>query len=366
MSGPIRMLVSPVRRRGQHTALLAALIVPAMLALCAPVAAKNGQVLDRHFLGANPVCARPMAVPVLLVADLTLTGEIDDSISLVMYDRLERLGCVSVLGIVSVFGNGRSSTKQIHHNLMVRLPRLGLARWPLLRGPDESYREVRNRRARRPASERHGTAADQARLRAIASVINRADTPAAIVELGPMTVSARLLAGGFVSSRQIGRVVGVGGRLEGERFGTNGGLVGRFGNFTDFNVRKDTKAVDYLIRHVPEKTLLVTYRLGVGERMVTAAMIEEAVPALASHARDRARWLSRMLGYTGIPSWDTWTTAVFIAGRRAKLGCARTYGRLQTEPGAKWPRLIVGQRAGVGSPITICHPGVTLNPGTPD
>jgi len=356
----------PVPACGQRTVLSAASIALALLVFCAPVASKNREALERHFFGPVAVCAHTQPVPVLLVADLTLTGEIDDSVSLVMYDRLQRMGCVTVLGIVSIFGNGASSTAQIHQNLAVRLPRLGLARWPLLRGPDESYRRVRNRRTGRPDSERLGTPADQRRLRIIAAAIAAADAPVAIVELGPMTVSARLLAGGFVSPTQIRRVMGIGGRLWGERFGNDAGLVGRFGNFTDFNVRKDTKAVDYLIRHVPEKVLLVTYRLGVGERMVTAAMIGEAVPALASHARDRARWLSRMLGYAGIPSWDTWTTAVFIAGRRAKLGCARTYGRLQTEPGAKWPRLIVGQRVGVGSPITICHPDVPSNAGTPD
>lgn len=350
-------------RRCVPRAPLLAVALCAMVSGPAEAAAADIDALERHFFGASPTCRHKAPVPLLVVADLTLTGEIDDSISLVMYRQLERRGCVRVLGVVSIFGNGPSRTDEVHRNLEVRPAALGVSHWPLLRGPDESHRKVRNWRAGRPDFERLGTIADQERLRRIAAVIRAADVPVVIVELGPMTISARLLEGGFVAPNRIERILGVGGRLRGERFGRNAGFVGRVGSFTDFNVRKDTKAVDYLIRHVPEKLFMVTYRSGVGARMVSAALVAGAVPPLAEHAHKRQRWLNRMLGYTGIPSWDTWTSAYFLQGRAPALGCVQTWARIENEPKARWPRLIVNQHIGVGSQIMVCHPGAAQMDG---
>lgn len=313
--------------------------------------------LAQHFWGSEPRCVSAAPIPVILVAGLTLTGEIDDSISVFLYRQLERMGCVRVLAVVSIFGNGESSTAEIHANLQERLPKLGESHWPLLRGPDRSYRAVRTARPRLPNGHRAVTNRhDAERLAAIAALINAAGRRVVVVELGPMTVSARLLAEGYVAADRIARVLAIGGRLHGERFGQAKGLLGRFGSFTDFNVRKDTMAADYLVRHVPEKLILYTYRNGVGARMVSAAMVSEAIPALTGHAQARESWLRRMLGYTGIPSWDTWTTSCFIAGRMDGLGCTWTRARLRSKPGVRWPQLWLTPSPRKPVAVLACHP----------
>lgn len=315
--------------------------------------------LDDHFFGPGATCRHSTPVPVVLVADLTLRGEIDDSISVFLYRQLEQMGCVRVLAIVSIFGNGESTTAEIHANLQKRLPKLGAGHWPLLRGPDRSYRAVRTARPRLPNGHRAVTnRRDAERLAAIGAVVNAADRPVVLVELGPMTVSARLLAEGHVAADRIARVLAIGGRLHGERFGQAAGLVGRFGSFTDFNVRKDTMATDYLVRHIPGKLILYTYRNGVGARMVSANMVAEAIPALTGHAEKREGWLWRILGYTGIPSWDTWTTSFFIAGRMAALGCGWTRARLHSDAGGRWPRLWLTPSRPSRVAVLACHPAL--------
>lgn len=88
--------------------------------------------LQKHFLGDSIRCKTPTPEHVLIVADLTVTGEIDDSISLYIFDKLENAGCIRVIGVVSIFGNGKSSTPQIHANLIKGLPVLSDRNWQFL------------------------------------------------------------------------------------------------------------------------------------------------------------------------------------------------------------------------------------------
>ncbi|RKF07051.1 hypothetical protein DEM25_004070 [Oceaniradius stylonematis] len=351
---PVRASAPSYAEKIVHIIVVA--IVFVSFALSAALATDRASTeLARHFLSDTPACVQPAPSPVLLVADLTLNGEIDDSVSLHIYSILEELGCIDVLGVVSIFGNGGSTTAEVHRNLDVRLAKLGGGTWRLLRGPDESYRKVRNKRATRPPAGQNGTLADQERLVRIAEIVNGANGQVVIVELGPMTVSARLLSSGLIQESKIRKILAVGGRKGGERFGRPAGLVGRLGSFTDFNVRKDTKAVDSLIRNWPEKMFLVTYRSGVGQRMITADMIANAIPAISEHATERQQWLRRMLGYEGIPSWDTWTAVYFVRDGKIRLDCGLQYGHVRMEDGARWPRLLIGNQPDDGWPIEMCR-----------
>lgn len=297
--------------------------------------------LTRHFFGEAPTC-RTNSQPVILVADLTLSGEIDDSVSLYMFRQLERLGCVRVLAVVSILGNGRSSTAAIHGNLSIRLPALIDTSWSIMRGPDVRYTTKLNRQRE--------TVADVARLDAIAEIITSSTRPVVMVELGPFTVSARLLADSYVPAEKINRILGVGGRINNESFATDRRL-GRLFAFRDMNVAEDVKAIDYLIRYHGEKLWLVTYRTGIGSRQITAAMVAEALLLLANHSHERARTLY-LIGFSGIPSWDTWTTAYFLRGRAEWLGCQPHRALVRAVPrGRDRVRLLYGQQ---GFRLTAC------------
>lgn len=317
-----------------------------MLMLLLGVLPVRADALGRHFFGSDvPQCSTHRE-PVTVVADLTLEGEVDDSISLYEIAQVEHAGCIVVRAVVSIFGNGESTTAEVHRNLQQRLRELGLwERWGhlLLRGPDHSMMSMRT------------SDEDTERYRAIAAVVNASPRPMTIIELGPMPTSATLLKDGYVPSRQIGRILGVGGRVLGETFGTGRGL-GALGSFSDFNVRKDTAAVDYLVRYHGRKLSMVTYRTGVGGRMVPASLVAETVPALATHADARTRFLERV-GYAPgyIPSWDTWLTSFFIKGGPERLGCTKTRARILIEEVAYNLRLILDRPIGAGHTITACH-----------
>lgn len=298
--------------------------------------------LTDFFLG-RECRARDQAT--LIVTDLTVTGEIDDSVSILMYRELERRRCIKVVGIVSIFGNGRSSTAAIHANLERRLHALGLDDWRglLLRGPDHT-------------SFRPPGGADRDRLAGIASVINAHDR-VVVAELGPLTVSASLLMHGMVEPRRIARILGVGGRVEGERFTTGRKLAGRLFAFRDMNVAEDTRAAAYLLRHHARKLWMVTYRSGIGARLVQPETIASYAPPLEEHAFERARILRDLLGYEGIPLWDTWTTSYFLKGGAEALGCRVTLAAMRyDENGFRDPmQLWIDRPPGEGRPITACH-----------
>ncbi|WP_146215640.1 hypothetical protein [Hoeflea marina] len=276
------------------------------------------------------------------MTDLTIDGEIDDSISMHAYRQLELAGCLRVIGVVSILGNGNSTTAQIHRNLERRLPALGGGLWRRLRGPDERYTTVLNKRAEKSA--------DIERLRAIAELIKSATEPVVIAELGPVTVSARLLSGGYVSPAEIEKILAVGGRVRNESFATNRSL-GRVFAFRDMNVSEDVWAQDFLIRHHPAKLWMVTYRTGIGARAATAPVIAQTIPSLAAHAKSRARTL-RMIGFLGIPTWDTWTTSFFLRTGSSRLGCRSIRARLAiTSNSPNSMRLLLGDG---GRTITAC------------
>ncbi|MCY0147969.1 hypothetical protein OEG84_09670 [Hoeflea sp. G2-23] len=276
------------------------------------------------------------------MTDITVKGEIDDSISMYAYRQMELLGCVKIIGVVSIFGNGKSSTAEIHRNLQQRLPALGCAEWLRLRGPDERYTTVLNKRAQ--------TAADAQRLRAIAALIRSTGEPVIIAELGPVTVSARLLAGGYVEQSEIARILSVGERMYNENF-TTGRALGHVFAFRDMNVAEDVWAQDYLVHHVPSKLWMVTYRTGIKNREVTERAVADAIPVLAEHARARARTL-RMIGFNNIPTWDTWTSSYFLNGGERKLGCHHVRAKLiHTARGRDPMRLVLGRG---GAMITAC------------
>ena len=282
----------------------------ALLAACLifSITAVSAETLVDHFLAGE---CRTDAQPTLIVADVTRAGEIDDSISLMMYRELERRGCIDVIGVVSIFGNGGSSTANVHKNLLQRLDELGFEAWkPLvLRGPDRKSFGVVSPR-------------DHERLTMVAHIIKR-HRSVVIVELGPLTISSRLLMHGMVQPETIERILGIGGRVAGERFATGRKLGVLFG-FRDMNIDEDTNAVSYLLRHHPGKLWMVTYQTGLGARTVTSDMVGAHAPLLADHARRRARILQKLLGYQGIPSWDTWTTRYFLVGGAESLACGPT------------------------------------------
>lgn len=269
----------------------------------------------------------------MLVTDLTVSGEIDDSISMHVYRQLELKGCVEIIGVVSIFGNGKSTTAEIHRNMGRRLPDLGCGDWRRLRGPDERHTTVLNKRGE--------TQADIERLQAIADLIRTAAGPVVIAELGPVTVSARLLAGGYLDRSDVRMILGVGGRMGNESFATHRGL-GRFFAFRDMNVAEDVWGQDYLVRTHPDILWMVTYRTGIANREVSERLVAETIPALADHARSRAKIL-RLIGFEGIPTWDTWTTSFFLRGGNGKLGCRPLRARLAaTANGPDTMRLILG------------------------
>lgn len=310
--------------------------------LCGTLSASAATAIEltEHFL---PSACRTHGQPTLIIVDVTRRGEIDDSISLLMYSELERRGCIEVIGVVSIFGNGRSSTAQVHENLQRRLEELGLERWKprLLRGPDrKSFGET--------------TPLDGERLARIAEVIN-ARRNVAIAELGPVTVSACLLMNNLVPPDRVERILGIGGRLEGERFGTGRTLLGSLFGFRDMNVAEDTKAVQHLLRHHPEKLWMVTYRAGIGDRSITPEMVADYAPALAEQAESRARMMRKMLGYRGIASWDTWTTSYFLEGGAERLGCKAVLAAMRyADQSYRDPMQLLLDIPG-GHPITACH-----------
>lgn len=315
-------------------------VILAVIAALFLIFESHAATLFDHFI---PGACVARERPTLIVADATRRGEIDDTISLLVYRELEKRGCIKVIAVVSIFGNGGSSTAQVHHNLTVRLGEIGLHGWRsrLLRGPDrKSFGEM--------------TPLDKTRLNKIAERVNSYDD-VVIVELGPMTVSARLLMRGMGSPHRVGQILGVGGRLEGERFATGRTWAGSLFGFRDMNVAEDTQAVRDLIQNYPEKIWMVTYRTGLGSRTVDPDMIAELAPALAGHARGRFRVMAGLLGYDGIPSWDTWTSSYFILGGSEALGCKPTGAKLRYDGGAyRDPMQLWLEEVG-GRVIVACH-----------
>ncbi|MEP2868796.1 hypothetical protein [Parvibaculum sp.] len=281
----------------------------------------------------------------LIISDMTTSGEIDDSVSLLMYRELERRGCVRVVGLASIFGNGGSSTGQVHQNLDERIETLGLAAWRarLLRGPDRTSFRATN-------------AADHIRLRQIADVVRR-HPGLVMAELGPWTVSALLLMHRYVDPAEISAVLGVGGRRPGERFATGRTVPGSLFGFRDMNVAEDTRAISYLLRHHPEKLWNVTYHTGLGPRTVHHETIAAFAPTLSGHARRRWRTARHLLGYDGIPLWDTWTTSYFLRGGNERLGCRSIPAAMRSDDnGFRDPmQLHLGVTGAGSSRITACH-----------
>jgi len=297
--------------------------------------------LIQHFFGSK-VC-RTWKKPLLLVTDTTRDGEIDDSISLLMYRELEMLGCIKVIGVVSIFGNGKSSTAEVHENLLVRINELGLTSWlPLvLRGPDrKAFKEM--------------TDFDTVLMQRIASVVNQYPS-VVIAELGPMTVSARLLKHELIDPSRIEKILGVGGRSKGERFSTGKGLGSLF-SFRDMNIAEDTGAAMYLVPYHAEKLWMVTYQTGVGTREVSPLAVATYAPMLTEHAYERAKVLGSV-GYTNIPSWDTWTIAYFLQGGSEELGCRETKAAMRYSEGFKDP-MQLHLHTQKGYSLIACHQAI--------
>ncbi|WP_299817376.1 hypothetical protein [uncultured Roseibium sp.] len=269
-----------------------------------------------HFLGENPVCVSRNQ-PIIIVADVSRDGEIDDTVSIALVRRLEESGCVEILAAVSIFGNSNSSTNEVHDNLIVRLGQLGIDNWMLLHGPD-----------RRMSFDHNGqpTPGDLSYLKKIAQVIKGSSRAVTLLELGPTTVAASLLRYGLVPPRMIAKIIGVGGRSPGEHFATGRGF--RAFALRDMNVAMDVTAIAYLVRNHPGKLNMVTYRAGVGERVLSPELAESfSIEAIAEHARKRSRMM-KFLGYTGLPSWDTWAATLFVTGGAERIGCRETPARV--------------------------------------
>lgn len=294
--------------------------------------------LVQHFFG-NKVC-RTKNQPLLLVTDTTRNGEIDDSISLLMYWALEMLGCVKVIGVVSIFGNGKSSTAEVHENLLVRINELGLTSWQplILRGPDRKAFEGM-------------TAFDTILMERIASVVNQYPS-VVIAELGPMTVSARLLKHQLVDPNRVERILGVGGRSKGERFSTEKALGSIF-SFRDMNIAEDTGAAMHLVSNHADKLWMVTYQTGLGSREIAPEAVATYAPTLAEHAYWRAK-VTGIIGHTGIPSWDTWTILYFLQGGSEELGCKKTKAAMRYLAGFKDP-MQLHLHTDKGHALTACH-----------
>ncbi len=321
-----------------------------LMALLLSAGLAHADTVETHFLGADPKCVQ-VGRPVLLVLDLTLKGEIDDSITAHITRQTERLGCVRVIAAVSIFGNGESTTAEVHRNMESRLPKLGCGDWLLLRGPDESFTRVRTlRREIEP---------DRRRLQRIAEVIAAEREPVTILEAGPMTVTARLLNGGYLKPDRIAAIYGVGGRMRGEVFQT-GRNLGRMFSFSDFNMRKDILAVDHIVRHQGRKLTMVTYQTGIGTRTVPAEIVARDIPAIAEHAFARKK-TARRLGFwqSQIPSWDTWPLRLQLVGGAAELKCQHRRVLVSTEAlgGDVWSRarLVIDPPGGRGHRVRVCH-----------
>lgn len=299
--------------------------------------------LVQHF-GGNEPC-RTHQKPVLLVTDTTTDGEIDDSISLLMYREVELRGCIKVIGVVSIFGNGGSNTKTVHENLKERLHALNLDSWSklVLRGPD------------RRAFGDMGTL-DEKRMLQIANVVNEYKS-VVVVELGPMTVSARLLSHDLVPKERIEMVLGVGGRSAGERFKTNQGWWGKWFEFRDMNIAEDTGAANYLVENHPSKLWMVTYQTGVGDREISPEVVGAFAPALTVHAKQRADVL-RKVGYRAIPSWDTWTMLYFMKNGAKKIHCEKTSATMRYVEGYRDP-MQLHLHVPNGKMIIACHTALT-------
>ena len=302
--------------------------------------------MENHFLGHNPKCIHPKS-NVLIVSDTTLTGEIDDTVSLHMYKQLELLGCIKVIGVVSIFGNGGSSSDEVHKNLSRRLVALGMSSWQLLAGPV----------ARMPFDHKAEiNAEDSRRLSLIASAVNSTNN-VVIAELGPFTVSAMLLSHKYVEAGHIVKILGVGGRSPGEVFSTGKGIPFAF---RDMNIAEDQAAIGYLVKHHASKLWLATYKTGIGKRMLKPEQIEAFGGAeIGKHAGARARLLG-YIGYGGnIPCWDTWTTSWFIAGGAERLGCQKmlakmTFADIGYKPSDRMQLQIFSERKTSDS-IDVCH-----------
>jgi len=281
-----------------------------------------GNPLDDHFFGKGPLCAKKN-VPVIVVTDVSRKGEIDDTISLHMYRRLEQIGCIKVVAVVSIFGNEGASTSEVHENLTERLGQLDISDWTVLPGPENKVPFTDEMRL---------SDGDRNRLAAIGAVA-RAHEQVVIAELGPFTVSALLLIHKLVEPNGIAQILGIGGRSPGEHFSTGKGLPFAF---RDMNVAEDRAALSYLLRNHPEKLWLVTYLTGIGARMLEPWTLRSiGGPALQEHAQARASRL-KMIGYDGkIPVWDTWTTSYFLEGGLAKLGCRKVRARMRYSEGYK-------------------------------
>jgi hypothetical protein len=253
---------------------------------------------------------------VLIVTDVTRMGEIDDTVTLHIYRRLEDLGCVKVIAVVPIFGNGGSSTVEVSENLKIRLSELGIRNWPMLAGPDHRLSYSYKKKI---------SAGDLEKLKAIASAIGSYST-LDIVELGPFTVSAGLLLNGLVRSEQVSRVLGVGGRSKGEHFAPT--KIVPFA-FRDMNVAEDRQAIRYLLQNHAAKLRLVSYRTGIGARAVDPGQLAAiGAKAILPHALKRAMRM-KLLGYGGkIPIWDTWTALFFLKGGEKRLGCTETPARM--------------------------------------
>lgn len=276
-----------------------------------------------HFLGPKPACVT-LNEPILIVTDVTRSGEIDDTISLAMYKRLELFNCVKVLGVVSIFGNGGSSTNQVHKNLVVRLEELGIPDWQILHGTDHPMAYEFDGRP---------SAKDLNYLQKIANSITASASPVTIVELGPMSTSASLLRYGLVDPKLIKRIIGVGGRSPGEHFKTGAGFP--LFSFRDMNIAEDRASAAWLLRYHPGKLSMVTYQTGVGPRALSPAMVASfRVHSITEHTQKRMRAMT-FLGYTGIPCWDTWTTSFFVQGGAERLGCKETPAQMRHSDGFK-------------------------------
>lgn len=308
----------------------------------------HASAIHDHFLGAAPECVSDNQ-PVILVTDVSRSGEIDDTISLAMFHRLETIGCLRILAVVSVFGNGGSTTNQAHANLRVRLGELGIDTWKVLHGPDQRMSF---------AHEPHLSTGDRRHLGKIADVINASDRQVTMVELGPMTVSASLLCYGLVETAKIRKIVGIGGRAPGEHFKTGRGFAAFA--FRDMNVAEDRASMAWLLRHNASRLVMTTYRTGIGERRLSPDLIESfGVESITRHAQKRAR-VMRFLGYQGIPSWDTWTAALFVRGGAERLGCRDTPARMRHaaegfKPTDSYQLQFPGVADKYSRTITACH-----------
>jgi hypothetical protein len=95
------------------------------------------------------------------------------------------------------------------------------------------------------------------------------------------------------------------------------------------NVAKDVMAIGYLLRNHADKLTMVTYRAGVGAKVLSLELVESlGIETIAEHARKRSRMMA-FLGYAGIPSWDTWAATLFVAGGAERLGCRDTPARIR-------------------------------------